>query len=31
LHYLEENLATRLNDTERGLLTGLLTKLNAPR
>jgi DNA-binding MarR family transcriptional regulator len=31
LHYLEENLATRLNDTERGVLADLLTKLNAPR
>jgi DNA-binding MarR family transcriptional regulator len=31
LRYLEENLATRLNDTERSVLTGLLTKLNAPR
>ena len=31
LDYLDENLATRLNDTERGVLTDLLTKLNAPR
>ncbi|MGH3732744.1 MAG: MarR family winged helix-turn-helix transcriptional regulator [Acidimicrobiales bacterium] len=31
LRYLEENLAKRLNDTERGALTELLTKLNAPR
>lgn len=31
LRYLDNNLATRLNDTERGVLTGLLTKLNAPR
>jgi DNA-binding MarR family transcriptional regulator len=31
LRYLDDNLATRLNDTERGDLTGLLTKLNSPR
>jgi DNA-binding MarR family transcriptional regulator len=31
LRYLDDNLATRLNDVERGDLTGLLTKLNAPR
>jgi DNA-binding MarR family transcriptional regulator len=31
LGYLDDHLATRLNDAERGVLTGLLTKLNAPR
>jgi DNA-binding MarR family transcriptional regulator len=31
LRYLDEHLATRLNGAERGVLTGLLTKLNAPR
>jgi DNA-binding MarR family transcriptional regulator len=31
LHYLDVNVATRLNDVERRDLTGLLTKLNAPR
>ena len=31
VRYFDENLAARLNDTERGQLTGLLTKLNAPR
>lgn len=31
LRYLDDNLATRLDDAERGVLTGLLTKLNAPR
>jgi DNA-binding MarR family transcriptional regulator len=31
LRYLDDNLATRLDDGERGVLTGLLTKLNAPR
>jgi DNA-binding MarR family transcriptional regulator len=31
LRYLDDNLATRLNDGERGLLTSLLTKLNTSR
>jgi DNA-binding MarR family transcriptional regulator len=31
LRYLNENLATRLNDTERRTLSELLAKLNAPR
>ncbi|MGC2485950.1 MAG: MarR family transcriptional regulator [Acidimicrobiales bacterium] len=31
LRYLEENLATRLDDTERQTLRELLAKLNAPR
>jgi DNA-binding MarR family transcriptional regulator len=31
LRYLDDNLATRLDDAERGVLTGLLTKLNASR
>jgi DNA-binding MarR family transcriptional regulator len=31
MHYLDENLAARLSDAERAQLTGLLTKLNAPR
>jgi len=31
LRYLDDNLATRLDDTERGVLAGLLTKLNVPR
>jgi DNA-binding MarR family transcriptional regulator len=31
VRYLDENLAARLSDAERAQLTGLLTKLNAPR
>jgi DNA-binding MarR family transcriptional regulator len=31
VRYLDENLAARLSDGERAQLTGLLTKLNAPR
>ena len=31
VRYLDENLAARLSDAERTQLTGLLTKLNAPR
>ncbi len=31
VRYLDENLAARLSDEERLQLTGLLTKLNAPR
>lgn len=31
LRYLDDSLAARLNDGERAVLTGLLTKLNAPR
>jgi DNA-binding MarR family transcriptional regulator len=31
LDYLQDNLASRLSDTERETLTGLLTKLNSPR
>jgi DNA-binding MarR family transcriptional regulator len=31
VRYLEENLAARLTCDERTQLTGLLTKLNAPR
>ena len=31
LRYLDDNLATRLNETERGHLTSLLTKLNTSR
>lgn len=31
LEYLDEALAKRLSDTERGTLATLLTKLNAPR
>jgi DNA-binding MarR family transcriptional regulator len=31
LRYLDDNLATRLDNAEREVLTGLLTKLNAPR
>jgi DNA-binding MarR family transcriptional regulator len=31
VRYLDENLAARLSDAERSQLTGLLTKLNAPR
>jgi DNA-binding MarR family transcriptional regulator len=31
VRYLDENLAARLSDAERAQLTGLLSKLNAPR
>ncbi|HWD97274.1 MAG TPA: MarR family transcriptional regulator [Acidimicrobiales bacterium] len=31
VRYLDENLTARLSDAERAQLTGLLTKLNAPR
>jgi hypothetical protein len=31
LEYLEDNLTSRLTDTERTTLAELLTKLNAPR
>ncbi len=31
LDYLDDHLASRLSDQERGTLTTLLTKLNAPR